>query len=254
MPVTIESIEGEFALLKVDRPQVRNALNFQAMADFADCIEQAHLRQDLRALILTGEGESFIAGGDLKELHNYNSQSDAANLMKLVGNALNRLEALPCPTIAAINGPARGGGAEIALACDFRVMSADADLGLAQITLGLTPGWGAGGRLLRLVGYSRAMDLLMTGRVLDAQEAHACGLVNRIAPPGEVLFSALELAHEIGRMPAAAVEAIKRILRAGVMLPAGAANALERSEFPPLWAAEEHRMAVQRFLNRSDRK
>jgi enoyl-CoA hydratase len=253
MPVTIEPIESEFALLKVARPQVRNALNFRAMRDFADCIEQAHRMEGLRALILTGEGESFIAGGDLKELHNHDSQSDAANLMFLVGNALNRLEALPCPTIAAINGSARGGGAEIALACDLRVMSANADLGLVQITLGLTPGWGAGGRLLRLVGYSKAMELLMTGRVLDAHEADAYGLVNRIAPPRESLTSALELAREISQMPAAALRAIKRILRAWVILPAGAASALEHSEFLPLWVAEEHRLAVERFLKRRDR-
>lgn len=254
MPVTIETIESEFALIKVDRPQVHNALNFRAMSDFADCIEQAHQMEGLRALILTGEGESFIAGGDLKELHGYDNHSDAENLMKLVGNALHRLEALPCPTIAAINGPARGGGAEIALACDFRVMSADADLGLVQVTLALTPGWGAGGRLLRLVGYSRAMELLMTGRVLDAQESHSYGLVNHIAPSGEALNVALELAHDIGQMPVTTIQAIKRILRAWIMLPAGAASAVERSEFPPLWAAEEHLLAVDRFLNRSNRK
>lgn len=254
MPVTIKPIELGIALLKVDRSQVRNALNFQAMGDFASCIEQAHQMEDLRTLILTGEGDSFIAGGDLKELHDYDNHSDAENLMKLVGNALHRLEALPCPTIAAINGPARGGGAEIALACDFRVMSADADLGLVQVTLGLTPGWGAGGRLLRLIGYSIAMELLMTGRVLDAQEARAYGLVNRIAPPGTALPAAIELAREIGQMPATAVQAIKRILRAGIILPAGAASALERSEFPPLWVAEEHRLAVERFLNRSEHK
>jgi enoyl-CoA hydratase len=254
MPVTIESIEGIFALLKVDRPQVRNALNFHAMGEFADCIERAHQMEGLRALILTGEGNSFIAGGDLKELHGHVSPGDAEHLIKLMGSALNRLEALPCPTIAAINGPARGGGAEIALACDLRVMSADADFGLVQITLGLTPGWGAAGRLLRLVGYSLAMDLLMTGRVLDAQDAFTCGLLNRIAPPGEALLSALELAREISRMPEAAVLAVKRILRAGVMLPAGASGAVERSEFPPLWASEEHRLAVERFLKRIERK
>jgi enoyl-CoA hydratase len=254
MPVTIESIEGVFALLKVDRPQVRNALNFHAMGDFADCIESAHQMEDLRALILTGEGESFIAGGDLKELHRHVSQSDAENLMKLMGSALNRLEALPCPTIAAINGPARGGGAEIALACDLRVMSADADLGLVQITLGLTPGWGAAGRLLRLVGYSKAVELLMTGQVLGAQEALTCGLINRLAPTGKALDGALELARTISQMPAEAVQAVKRILRAGVMLPAGAAGAVEHAEFPPLWAAEEHQLAVERFLKRADRK
>lgn len=254
MPVTIERIENEFALLEVNRPQVRNALDWQAMEDFASCIEQAHRMGDLRALILSGRGRSFISGGDLKALRDHGSQADAVKLMRLMGNALNRLEALPCPTIAAINGPARGGGAEIALACDLRVMSADADIGLVQITLGLTPGWGAGRRLLHLVGYSLAMELLMTGLVLGAEEARALGLANRIVPPHAAQSGALDLAREINQMPANAVQAVKRILRAGGMLPPGSTNALERSEFPPLWAAEEHHQAVERFLTRTDHK
>jgi enoyl-CoA hydratase len=254
MPVTIERIENEFALLEVNRPQVRNALDWQAMEDFSACIEQVHGMEDLRALILSGRGKSFIAGGDLKALRDHGSQADAVKLMRLMGSALNRLEALPCPTIAAINGPARGGGAEIALACDLRVMSANADIGLVQITLGLTPGWGAGRRLLHLVGYSTAMELLMTGQVLRAEEARALGLANRIVPPHAAKSGALDLAREISQMPAAAAHAVKRILRAGVMLPPGPANALERSEFPPLWAAEEHHQAVERFLKRTDHK
>jgi enoyl-CoA hydratase len=246
--VTLEIIESGIARLQVNRPGVRNALNWQAMADLADCIEQAHQDPDLRVLIVSGAGNNFIAGGDLKELHRHASRADGERLADLMGTALNRLEALPCPTIAALNGPARGGGVEIALACDLRVMAADASLGLVQISLGLSPGWGAGGRLLRLVGYSRALELLATGQVLDAEQAARSGLANLVTPPGAAIEGALELARKVCAQPAAAVLAIKRLLRTWTLLPPGAAASQERAEFPPLWAADDHIQAVERFL------
>jgi enoyl-CoA hydratase/carnithine racemase len=168
-----------------------------------------------------------------------------------MGRALSRLESLPCPTIAAIEGPARGGGVEIALACDLRVMSTEADLGLVQITLGLTPGWGAGQRLLRLVGYSRALEWLLIGRVLTAQEALAYGLANIGSSPRQALQEALELARKIASQPATAVQAIKRLLRAGILLSPELAAANEQTEFPPLWAAEAHLQAVEKFFRRT---
>jgi len=250
MPVVLEIIEPNIALLQVNRPSVRNALNWEAMQAFADCVERAHALPDLRALIVSGAGDAFIAGGDLKELHTYPSHGDGQSLSRRMVMALQRLEALPYPVIAAINGPARGGGVEIALACDLRVLSAEADLGLVQITLGLTPGWGAGQRLLRLVGYSRALDWLATGKVLSASEALTYGLANRVTPPVSALTGALELARSISTYSPQAVTAIKRLLRASLLLPPEAAAAFEQAEFPPLWASEEHRQAVERFLNR----
>jgi enoyl-CoA hydratase len=250
VPVSLRAIESHIGILQVNRPQVRNALNWEAMQAFQECVEKAHAQTDLRALIVTGTPKAFIAGGDLKELHRYSTQADGERLSKAMSAALERLEALPCPTIAALDGPARGGGAEICLANDLRVMAEDADLGLVQVTLGLTPGWGAGQRLLRLVGYSRALELLVTGRVIGANEALALGLVNRLAPPGEALSTALELARQIASQPVDTVRAIKRLLRFGLLLPSETAAALEAAEFPSLWAAEEHAQAVERFLNR----
>jgi enoyl-CoA hydratase len=250
MSVTLETIEPSITVLQVNRPGVRNALNWEAMQAFADCVEQAHALPDLRALIVSGAGDAFIAGGDLKELHTFPSYGDGQSLSRGMVLALERLEALPCPVIAAVNGPARGGGVEIALACDLRILSAEADLGLVQITLGLTPGWGAGNRLLRLVGFSRALEWLATGKVLSASEALAHGLANRVTPPGGALAGALELARTISAQSPQAVAAVKRLLRAALILVPETAAAFEQAEFPPLWASEEHRQAVERFLKR----
>ena len=236
------------AVLQVSRPGVRNALNWQAIQDFRDHIDQIAALPDLRACILTGTGSAFISGGDLKELSEYPSRADGLRLSRLMSEALLRLENLPCPTIAAINGPARGGGAEISLACDLRVMAEDADLGFVQVNLGLTPGWGAGQRLLRLVGYSLALEWLATGRILTASQAGEYHLANQIVPSGVALDASIELASEIASKPPEAVRAMKRLLQVGLQLPPASAAWLEQEEFPALWAGAAHLNAVQRFL------
>ncbi len=250
MVVQLNEVSEHIAVLRVSRPRVRNALDWAAMEAFAAAVEQAHASEDLRALILTGAGDVFIAGGDLRALHGASGEEDGWRLTSLMTDALNRLEMLPCPVIAALNGPARGGGAEIALACDLRVAAENADLSFAQITLGLTPGWGGGQRLLRLVGYSRALEWLSTGQVLTASEMLAYGLVNRVAPAGEALSVALELAGRITQYAPEAVRAVKRLLRAGLDLPPALAASQEQRLFPPLWASPVHHQAVARWLER----
>ena len=237
-------------LLTINRPRVRNALNWAAMHAFADAVEQAHDACDLRALIVTGAGQTFVSGGDVAELQAYPSRADGLRLATLMGDALARLEALPCPTIAALNGPARGGGAEIAVACDLRVMSEDADIGFVQAGLGIVTAWGGGQRLLRAVGYSRALDLLATGRVLSATEALALRLVNAVVSAGDALAAACALARQIAANPSAATQAAKRILRLSLAHTEGLAMEAERDEFPPLWDTEFRREAVRKFLSR----
>lgn len=250
MSVSLQVKQAGIAVLQVERPEVRNALNWEAIHAFSESIDHAHSLKDLRALIITGSKQAFIAGGDLKELHSYSTPADGERLSATMREALDRLEALPCPTIAAMNGPARGGGAEISLACDLRFMARDADVGFVQIQLGLTPGWGAGQRLLRLVGYSRALEWLVSGQILSAEDAYKWGLVNRLTPAGQALQSALDLARQIAEQPFQSVLAIKRLLRAGLYLQPEMAWAIEQAEFPALWASEPHLQAVQRFIDR----
>ncbi len=240
-------------VLTISRPRTRNALNWQAMHDFAAVVEAAHRAPDLRALIVTGAGEHFISGGDIAELRNHPSPGDGLRLATLMGDALARLEALPCPALAAVNGPARGGGAEVALACDLRLMDETASIGFVQVRLGIIPGWGGGQRLLRAVGYARALDLLSTGRVLDAAQALALGLVNEVTPRGEALPAARRLAAQVATNPPAAVAAAKRILRAGLTRPAELALQAERAEFPALWDTPARREAMEQFLQKKDR-
>ncbi|MDD5469098.1 MAG: enoyl-CoA hydratase/isomerase family protein [Anaerolineales bacterium] len=246
------TVEGQgVGLLTIHRPQVRNALNWAAMEAFAQAIEQAHALGNLCALIVTGLGKAFVSGGDLSELQHYPSHVDGLRLASVMGDALARLEALPCPTIAAINGPARGGGAEIAVACDLRVIAADADIGFVHSRLGIVPAWGGGQRLLRLVGYARALDLIASGRVLPAGEALAMRLADFLSPVGEALATARQVAARFSANPPAAVRAAKRLLRFGLSHPNEVAFQAERAEFPWLWDSEFRCEAVRKFLNRS---
>ncbi|HJW89418.1 MAG TPA: enoyl-CoA hydratase/isomerase family protein [Anaerolineales bacterium] len=242
--------ERGIGLLSIDRPQVRNALNWAAMQACAQAIEAAHRVAGLKALIVAGAGKAFVSGGDLSELQHYPTWEDGLRLAQVMGDALARLEALPCPTIAAINGPARGGGAEIAVACDLRVMAEDADLGFVHTRLGIIPAWGGGQRLMRIVGYAHALELIATGRVLSAGEALARGLVNLVAAPGQALAAARELAAQIANLPAAAVQAAKRVLRKGLVSGEDEALAAERAEFPALWDTDFRNEAIQRFLKK----
>lgn len=236
-------------MLTVNRPRVRNALSWEAMQGFANVVESIHAHRQLRALIVTGAGEAFIAGGDLSELQHYPTREDGLRLATIMGTALNRLEALPCPTIAALNGPARGGGAEIAVACDIRIMAENASVGFVHTTLGLIPGWGGGQRLLRIVGYPIALELLATGRVLTASEAQALQLINQITPVGQAVTAAQALAAQIAANPPMAVQIAKRVLRFGLIYPQNSALDKERAEFPALWESDFRQAATRKFLD-----
>lgn len=250
MFIELSFVDPGIALLMVNRPHVRNALNWQAMQEFKSAIEEAHNLPDLKALILTGAGTAFISGGDLRELADYSSEADGWRLTDIMTTALNLLESLPCPTIAAVNGPARGGGAEIALACDLRIISEGADLGFVHINLGISPAWGGANRLVRLVGYSRAIVWLLCGRVLSAEEAMNYGLANQKTPSGEALSEAIALARRLADKPQRAVRAIKRLLRASQVSSSSFALSLEQEEFVSLWAGDDHLQAISAFLNK----
>ena len=176
--------EEEIAVLTLRRPQALNALSFELIGRIRDCIGQAG-RSRARALIITGEGEkAFCAGADIKELQGRGlaAQREGAELGQATFALLDRL---PIPSIALVNGFAFGGGCELALACTLRLALPNAKFGLPEVKLGLIPGYGGTQRLPRLVGQGRALDMVMTGRTVGAEEALAIGLVNRLVePPG----------------------------------------------------------------------
>ena len=178
MPVELTRVE-EFALITLNRPEALNALSFEIVREIGAAIDEAEA-SDARALLFTGAGEkAFCAGADISELMGRTIIEEKAGAER--GQAtFAKLDRLAIPSVAVINGYALGGGLELALACTFRIATPNARLGLPEIKLGLIPGYGGTQRLPRLVGEGRAMDMVMTGRMVDAEEALQIGLINRV--------------------------------------------------------------------------
>lgn len=250
-PIFLTFPQTNVAQIVFNRPEVRNALTLMTMQKFAEWVVELKAMPDLRAVILSGAGtQAFCAGGDLSELHALTTADEGAAFSHLMGDALSALEQLPVPVIGALNGYALGGGSEIALACDLRIVDEAVKFGMVHRQLALTPGWGGGQRLLGVVGYARAMELLLSGRILGAEEMLTLGLAMQVARTGEALDAALTFTAQFEAVPLEVVRAIKLLLRAGITLPLEQAHALEAGLFPPLWASQAHLDAVTRFLNR----
>lgn len=249
--VTRDSEHSGIAILTFNRPEAHNALSLEGMVAFASIIDQLAADNDLRALILTGAGEkSFCSGADIADLNRMATAADAEVMITRMGDALLKMECLPVPVIAAVNGYALGGGAETALACDVRIADETARLGFVQIKRGLIPGWGGGQRLMRQVGYARALDILLRAQTLNTPELLSLGLVNQVVPKGEALAGGLDFARQIANHDRAVVAALKSALQAGLSQPYESALMTERALFPPLWEGEARAQSMQDFLNR----
>ncbi len=243
--------DDHIEVLTFNRPQSLNALDISTMQAFADTIDDLAQDDDLRVLILTGAGDrAFSSGGDLNDLADKSTEDDARHFITIMGDALLKMERLPVPVIAAINGYALGGGSEIALACDMRIVDEKARLGMVQMRMGVTPGWGAGQRLMRLVGYPRAMQMLLRSHVMHAPEIKDLGLTMKVVPAGSALEHALVFARHIAQSPPETVRGIKQLLQAGLNYEYDEALKIERDIFPPLWAGNAHKDAVEQFLIR----
>jgi len=194
MPVELTRTE-EFALITLNRPEALNALSFSVVEEIDAAITQA-VATDARAILFTGAGDrAFCAGADISELQSLPPHGFREQLRR--GQAvLARLSELPIPSFAVVNGLALGGGMELALACTFRVAAPKAKLGLPEIKLGAVPGYGGTQRLPRLVGLGRALDIAMSGRFVDADEALAIGLVNRVISEGDLMEGSKEFARQ----------------------------------------------------------
>ena len=208
--------EDGVAVLTVNRPDALNAFDLATLTELRDHLRELAEDSEARVVVLTGAGErAFAAGADIKYMSGLDVEGakEWGNLGHEVGHLL---ETMPKPTIAAINGFALGGGCEVALACDFRYASSNAKLGQPEVTLGIIPGWGGTQRLARTVGIGLAKELILTGRVIDAEEALRIELVNAVYDPGELMPKTLEVAHGLAsKAPlalAAAKEAANRAL------------------------------------------
>ena len=217
--VSVRREDGGLVWLTIERPDVMNCLSFPTLKRLRTLC--AELREDLsiRCVLITGAGDkAFCAGADLKERKTM-PPARVPDFVRNIRRTMDDVEALPQPTIAVMNGFAFGGGTELLLACDLRVAAAHAQFGLTETTLAIIPGAGGTQRLPRLVGRSRAKDLILTGRKLDAVEAERIGLVNRIAPAGKLAETAVELARTIAANGPVAVRAAKAAIDSGCEEP-----------------------------------
>jgi len=242
------------AVISIDRPGARNALALRTMAELDEALDAARV-QRARVVVIRGEGDkAFCAGGDLKELERMRSDKDAAAMARRMRSTLDRIAASKVPVIAGVNGDAFGGGAELALACDFRVAAEHARIGFTQVSLGLMPAWGASERLAALVGRGQALHMLLTARVLTAAEAHEAGLVEEVVPDEGFDARLGEVARQIASAPPVAVAGIKRSVDSvrPHRNPELAAEAI--ATFTRTWVSPAHWRAVERMEKRRQKK
>lgn len=232
------------ATVLIDRPGTRNAIDRAAMATLSDVLtelEQGIDRGDVSVVAVRGGGDRvFISGGDLKELAQIRTEDEATAMSRTMRTVLDRLATLPVPTVALLNGDAYGGGAEVAVACDIRLGAADIKFGFNQVSLGIMPAWGGVERLTRLVGRGRAMQLLLTGTILTAEDAMAMNLIELVAPRGQFDSTADALLDQLASVPAAPRRAIKSLV--GAVAPASVPElaTVASAEFARSWVADEH--------------
>jgi enoyl-CoA hydratase/carnithine racemase len=239
-------ITDGLATVVLDQPPV-NALDRALIDDLAAAVEEIRRSEEARAVVVTGGPQVFAAGGDVREMLTWDYRS-AVRDSGALADACAALARLPMPVIAAINGYALGGGLELALAADLRVCATDAKLGFPEIRLGLIPGAGGTQRLPRVVGNSRAKDLVFTGRTLDARAALDIGLVDRVAEPGEVLEEARRMAGPFLTGPALALRAAKEAIDRAQEVSLDIGLDIERALFAGLFASDDRRAGLTSFI------
>lgn len=246
------AITDRIATLMVNRPDKLNALNDRVIGELGDAIESLRANADVGGIIVTGAGRAFVAGADISELESHGAVSAKA-LAQRGQNVFRRFETSPKPTIAAVNGFALGGGCELAMSCHVRIASDAAKFGQPEAKLGLVPGYGGTQRLPRLVGKGRALQLLLTGEMIDAQEAFRIGLVNRVVPGAELIANTTAMMQSmLANGPLALAHCIEAV-NAGYDLPLADALTLEATAFGLLAASEDKREGTRAFLEAAPR-
>lgn len=241
-------IQDGIGIVKLDRPKALNALNAQLVGELGTAFEVL-ADQELKALVLTGNGKrAFAAGADIKEMAGF-SALEAEAMARRGQRLLGRLESFPAPTIAAVNGFALGGGCELAMCCDLIIAGPNAVFGQPEVKLGVIPGFGGTQRLVRRVGRQRALELMMTGRNVPAEEAVEMGIALSVAPE-DALDDALALAATIAANGPASVRMVKRAVHETDRLDIEAGLAAEASLFALCFATEDQSEGMAAFVER----
>lgn len=223
----IVEIRGHIALIKFNRPKVLNAMRDQTKHELENAIDTLNADNNIYGIMITGEGRAFSAGSDVSGVTTDRTATETITMSQHAHVLMNKIENADKPVVAVINGYALGGGLELALACDMRVMSSTAKVGKPEVALGVAPCYGGTIRLPRLIGPSRAKDLLYTGRKLDAEESYRIGLVDRVFEPDELIEESFKLMEQIAQNAPVAVKYCKKLVDKGMEMSLAAGLAYE---------------------------
>lgn len=246
----IYEVDADFATITFNRPKALNALSSELIAELSRAIDEVSRNEDVRVLILTGAGDkAFVAGADINELAKLSTLA-AKNFAQKGHDVIHRLQQLPIPVIAAVNGYALGGGTEIALACDFIYASENAVFGQPEINLGLIPGFGGTQRLPRLIGKNLAKELIFTGRMVPAAEAEKIGLVNSVHPQETLMEEVLKTAKTMATKGKVSLRAAKQAINSGMDVDLATACKIEIDTFALCMASDDAREGTTAFLEK----
>jgi enoyl-CoA hydratase len=242
-------VSEHIAVVTISRPSALNALNSDFFKEFNHFLDDLNSREDVRVLIITGEGKSFVAGADIAEMSGMNSRQ-SLEFSQSGQQALNRLAALPFPVIAAVNGFALGGGCELAMACDFRIASKTAKFGQPEMTLGLIPGYAGTQRLSRLTNIGMALWLILTGETISAEDALRIGLVQKLTDPEILMEETMKMARKIASNGSHAVRVARNVICKGSYMDFREACKFEAEEFSKLFDKPVTHEGMKAFLEK----
>lgn len=246
--------ENGIGVLTVNRPEKLNALNTETIMELNDCIGKIENDSEIKVLIITGGGKkSFVAGADILEMSMKNAV-EGRNFGKIAQDTFTRIENLPQPVIAAVNGYALGGGCELACSCDFRYCSDNAKFGQPEVGLGVTPGFGGTQRLPRIVGRGYGKELIYTADMIDSQEAYRIGLVNKVCPQDQLMDECLKTAKKICNNAKIAVQLSKSAINRGINCDIVTAIAYEDEVFGLCFATEDQKEGMAAFLGKREKQ
>jgi enoyl-CoA hydratase len=244
----IAKIEGKVGVVTLNRPKALNALNSDLLAELISVLEEWDRGTEVRCMIVTGSERAFAAGADIKEMQPKSySEMYRENLF---GDQFDRIARIKKPIIAAVAGHALGGGCELALICDFVIAAETAKFGQPEISLGIMPGLGGSQRLTRLIGKSKAMDMCLTGRVMDAAEAEASGLASRVVPADLLMAEALKAAQKIAAQSSPAVQMVKEAVNRALETSLAEGLHFERRLFHAMFATQDQKEGMAAFAEK----
>lgn len=241
---------GHAAIITINRPEALNALNIDVLTELGQEIARAEKDDGVYVMIITGAGKAFVAGADIQHMKDLSSV-EARAFGEYGSSVFRRIEESEKPVIAAVNGYALGGGCELAMACDIRIAGTKAKFGQPEVGLGITPGFGGTQRMPRIVGLSKAKELIFTAETIGAEEALRIGLVSKVVADEELMDSALEMANKIAKNAQIAVRQSKAAINTGMQSDISTGLSYEAQAFALCFSTEDQKDAMNAFVNKS---